>query len=247
MLVQSSPQLTIRPKDAVSKPGANPRTDPGREVIPLAAPFHNDPVLLAVIDSIIKSRGVRHFVETGTEVGSSLLYMADTYPQLERLYSCEPHVPTYQRAADNLKAHKARVSLFIGKSLDFLARFGEMMAYVMEQPALFWLDAHSHGFGTNLPEEVAFITKNWVGGYILVDDIQVPDHPDFTYDVYQRGALSWELIEGSLAPGSVSQVWWPGYAPAPFPGGRGWLLLAFGAVEPWEPSPALAGKVWRAS
>ncbi len=247
MPTQSSPQLTIRPKDAVSKPGANPRTDPGREVIALAAPFHDDPVLLAVIDSIIRGQRLTHFVETGTEAGSSLLYMADTYPQLERLYSCEAHVPTYKQAAENLKAHRQRVSLFIGKSLDFLARFGEMMAYVMEQPALFWLDAHSHGFGTDLPEELAFITAHWSGGYILVDDIRVPGRPDFGYDVYKRGPLSWELIEGSLAPGSVSQVWWPGYTPGLFPGGRGWLLLAFGGVDPWQPSPALAGKVWRAS
>jgi hypothetical protein len=230
-------------KDKVSVPGANPVTDPGRRIKELDAPFHGDQVLLAVIDSLIQGQGLKLFIETGTEVGASVLHMARTYPQL-RCHTCEPHLPTYKRAMENLKEVRDRVSVFAGTSEDFFERFVNQLPDVLEQPALFWLDAHSHGFGAPLPQEVAFITKNWKGSYILCDDFQVPGHPDFGYDIYKTGALSWELIQGSLAPGQVRQVWWPGYLAAPHPSGRGWVLLTFGEAPPWSPPPVLAGKLW---
>ena len=232
-------------KDMVSAPGANPVTDPGRRIKELDAPFHGDQVLLAVIDSLVQGQGLKLFVETGTEVGTGVLHMARTYPQL-RCHTCEPHLPTYKRAMENLKEVRDRVSVFAGTSEFFFERFVNQMPDVMEQPALFWLDAHSHGFGAPLPEEVAFITKNWAGGYILCDDFQVPGHPDFGYDVYKTGALSWELIQGNLVRERIHQVWYPGYPAAPHPSGRGWVLLTFGDAPLWSPGAELEGQVWQA-
>jgi hypothetical protein len=209
----------------------------------MADPFHNDPHLLAVIDSIANGQGIKLFVETGTHVGTGLKYMAETYPSL-MCYSCEPHMPTYKAAMENLKPVSGRVSVFAGTSEAFFERFQNMMPYRMQEPAMFWLDAHSHGFGAPLPEEVAFVTRAWVGGYILIDDFQVPEHPGFGYDVYKRGALSWELIKDSVALERVTGLWYPGYEPGPPPGGRGWVLLTFGSVAPWPPPETLRDKVW---
>jgi len=232
-----------RDKDTVSRPGMSPRTDPDREIPPLSPPFHNDAVLLSVIDSIVKGEDINLFVETGAHVGSGLLYMAQTYPTL-KCYSCEPHLPTYHKAEENLKDVRARVSLFAGTSADFFQRFANVMPYMLEQPALFWLDAHSHGFGLPLPEELEFVTHQWTGGYILIDDFKVPGHPGFGFDTYARGEISWDLIKDSLAMDRVKGLCHPGYEPAPFPEGRGWLLVSFGAVRPWVPSEVLAPKVF---
>lgn len=229
-------------KDQVSTPGADPRVDTGRPLNEMGLPFHGDEVLLEVIDSIVTGRELRLFIETGTEAGTGTAYMAETYPALQ-CWTCESHLPTYLTAVENLKHVKDRVSIFAGTSVDFLDRFRDMMPYILEQQALFWLDAHSHGFGSPLREEVAFITKHWRGGYILCDDFQVPGHPDFEYDTYEIGPLSWDLIKDSLGK-RVHQVWWPGYKAPAFPHGRGWVLLVFGDVQLWQPSGEMAGQMW---
>ena len=239
-------QAGMKPgKDMVSTPGADPRTDSGRRIMDMAPPFHGDQVLLGVIDSLVKSQELKLFIETGTEVGAGVLHIARTYPDL-RCHTCEPHLPTYKRAMENLKDVRARVSVFASTSEYFFERFANQMPDVLEQPALFWLDAHSHGFGCPLPQEVAFVTKNWAGGYILCDDFQVPGHPDFGYDIYKTGALSWKLIEDSLAKDRVRQVWWPSYPAAPHPYGRGWVLIVFGDAPDWTPPAPLAGKMRQA-
>lgn len=235
-------------KDMLS--GIDPRNDAdldvGRAIKELDIAFHGDPVLLGVIDSLVQGQGLKFFVETGAEVGTGTLHMAQTYPHL-RCYTCEPHLPTYKRAMENLKEVRSRVSVFAGTSEFFFERFVNQMPDVLEQPALFWLDAHSHGYGCPLPEEVAFVTKNWSGGYILIDDCQVPGHPEFGYDIYKTGAICWDMIQGSLASERVRQVWWPSCPAAPYPTGRGWVLLTFGEVPDWAPPPDLEGQLWQTS
>lgn len=237
------PTFVMKPgKDMVSRPGAKPETDPERYIPDLMVPFHGDKVLLAVVDDLVRVQELKLFVETGTEVGAAVLHVANTWPEV-RCYTCEAHLPTMKRAQENLKEHRGQVSIFAGKSQDFFERFANQMPDMMERRALFWLDAHSHGFGCDLPAEVAFVTRSWSGGYILIDDFQVPGHPDFQFDVYKTGALCWDLIRDSLE--RVNNVWWPDYPAPPAPLGRGWVLLVFGDAPDWSPSAEgpLAGKM----
>jgi len=182
--------------------------------------FHGDPYLLQVVD--ILAEYVEQFVETGTEAGSTVGYFARMYPHIH-CWTTETDQGTYEVALVNVANHP-NITLCNDHSLDFLKENNPI------SPALFWLDAHSHGWGCDLGKETAIILERWSGGYILFDDFQVPECPDFGYDWYKSyGKLSWEKIvediPEELMP-KVKQLIYPNYEPK-F-GWRGWALVVFG-------------------
>jgi hypothetical protein len=108
-------------------------------------------------------------------------------------------------------------------------------------PALFWLDAHSHGWGCSLADELEIILDRWPGGYILMDDFGVPGDERFGYDWYHSfGKLNWETLDAALPEilkGRIRQRFYPDYAPDHF--SRGWMLLVFGDALYFEPQDDL--------
>jgi len=183
--------------------------------------FHGDPYLLQVVDTLAEH--VNQFVETGTEAGSTVGYFARMYPHVE-CFTAETDFKTLETACKNFANHN-NIQPYNKHSLDFLK---EITPYSL--PTLFWLDAHSHGWGCDLGEETAIILERWSGGYILFDDFLVPERPDFGYDWYESyGKLSWEKIvediPEELMP-RVKQLIYPNYEPK-F-GWRGWALVVFG-------------------
>jgi len=183
--------------------------------------FHGDPYLLQVVDTLAER--VNQFVETGTEAGSTVGYFARMYPHLQCV-TIETDYGTFETARNNLANH-TNIEQRHQKSVDYLRK-----TEFLDSPALFWLDAHSHGWGCDLGEETAIILERWLGGYILFDDFLVPERPDFGYDWYESyGKLSWEKIvediPEELLP-QVKQLIYPNYEPK-F-GWRGWALVVFG-------------------
>jgi len=190
--------------------------------------FHGDPYLLQVVDTLAER--VNQFVETGTEAGSTVGYFARMYPHVQ-CYTAETDLGTHENARKNFYNH-SNIYSFNQHSLEFLREINTFVAgeYPYDYMPLFWLDAHSHGWGCDLGEETAIILERWNGGYILFDDFLVPERPDFGYDWYESyGKLSWEKIvediPEELMP-RVKQLIYPNYEPK-F-GWRGWALVVFG-------------------
>ena len=189
--------------------------------------FHGDPYLLQVVDKIAEC--VEQFVETGTEAGSTVGYFARMYPHLQCV-TIETDFGTFETAQKNLANHD-NIEGRNQKSIDYLQK-----TEFLDSPALFWLDAHSHGWGCDLGQEVAIILERWESGYILLDDFQVPDRPDFGFDWYESyGQLNWENVKSDIPEElqlKIKQISYPNYK-SKF-GWRGWALIVFGDMEPLE-------------
>ena len=84
--------------------------------------------------------GVRIFVETGTYRGETVAALA---PHFERLYSVELHEGNFSYSRDRF-ADDPRITILHG---DSAARLRDILDE-LDQPALFWLDAHDSGPGT---------------------------------------------------------------------------------------------------
>ena len=185
--------------------------------------YHGDPYLMQLVDQFTQE--CQQFVETGTEAGSTVGYTARMYPHL-KCYTAETDLGTHNLAKYNTANHP-NIDHFNTHSLDFLKELEP------EPPALFWLDAHSHGYGCDLGEEVDIILSRWESGYIFLDDFEVPDRKDFGFDWYESyGKLNWETVSKDITPEMqkrIKGIYYPDYIP-PF-GTRGWLLIVFGEIS----------------
>lgn len=195
--------------------------------------FHGDRHLLRIVHELAGSCGA--FIETGANTGSTLAYVARTYPRW-RCLSCEIDREAYARAAANT-ALLGNVELKHSDSLSFLK------GMLLDEPLrrctpLFWLDAHGYGFQWPLAEEVSFVTTHFLSGRILIDDFRVPGREVFGYDSYDGQVCDWEHIVDSLARARAYCVRYPAYTERtsshhPL---RGWVLIEWG-TEPLAFSP----------
>lgn len=203
--------------------------------------FHGDKYLLGLVDTIIPM--VQAFVETGLSVGTTLAYVASTYPYVP-CFSCEPDSFVFQHARRNTQ-RLPNVSIYNETSQEFLKRIGRQYTYLFEQKVLFWLDGHGPGFKWPLKEEVAFITTHFDSAYILIDDFKVPGLDCFGYVVYQDQACSFEYIQDALNPDREYNLYYPSYTErtSQYHPLRGWGLIEFGHDESLELPDYLEEKV----
>ena len=192
--------------------------------------FHGDTKLMQVVDSLAAQ--CQYFVETGTEAGSTVAYVARMYPHLS-CFTCEADPGTTTTALMNLQNHE-NVELEQALSQEWMLRLPT------DEPTLFWLDAHSHGFGCPLGAEVNIALEKWVGGYILIDDFQVPGRGDFGFDWYVGEYGEYKLtldtiLEGLPEPlkSRIKSIHFPNYQP-PRIAARGWILIQFGNIQNYE-------------
>lgn len=183
--------------------------------------FHGDAYLLTVVDALLDRSEA--FVETGTNVGSSLRYVAARRPWLPCL-SCEPDPQAFERAAAQTRG-LGNVALFQLDSSAFLERVLAAQPQLAERPTLFWLDAHGYGFDWPLREELSWITSRFASPLILVDDFRVPGAPEFGYDAYDGQECTLEYVRDALR--TPCDVFFPAYrehtsAHHPL---RGWALF----------------------
>lgn len=191
--------------------------------------FHGDAYLLRFVDLLL--RDCECFIETGTNVGSTLAYVARTYPNVQCV-SCEPD----KEAFDEAKRHTEKlgnVSLFNMLSQDFIAMLKKDMPGLFGKKTVFWLDAHGYGFKWPLKDELRFITENFSSGCILIDDFKVPGLDCFKYDVYQDQICSFDFVRDSLDKRHGYRVYYPDYTDKTSPHHplTGWGLIEFGGSE----------------
>ena len=172
------------------------------------------------------------FVETGTNVGSTLAYFAQRYPNIPCL-SCEPDLEAFRHAHENVSG-LTNITLYNQTSQQFLETLSEKHPEIFTKKVLFWLDAHGYGFQWPLKEELAFITKKFKQALILIDDFKVPNKEMFGYDEYDGQICSYDYIKDSLSRlDRTYQLYYPNYTEKtsqhhPL---RGWGLIVFGQVS----------------
>ncbi len=211
-------------KNQIHTEGADPRDDPGRPAMIKQEPFHGDPHLQGLVNLLIPE--VALFVETGTGAGSSLKWVAEQYPWL-LCWSCEAHYPTAKKA-QQYTITLNNVHIFDGLSTELLALFQNQMPGLITRRGLFWLDAHSHGFGCTLLEEIEAIQRLWRGGFILIDDFVVPGKPEFGYDVNEDLTIGWDYVKPAIDQSKFRGLWGPNYEARSQD--RGWGLIGFGEL-----------------
>jgi len=191
--------------------------------------FHGDQYLLALVDRLTDD--CEWFVETGTNVGSTLAYVARTYPGVECL-SCEPDPEAFERAQKNTSSF-SNATVFPETSQAFMERLETEYSHLFSENALFWVDAHGFGFEWPLREEVSFISSHFERGYMLIDDFRVPRHEEFGYDNYEGQECTMRYIEDVIDEGWDYQLYYPDYTEHtsshhPL---RGWGLFVFGEAQ----------------
>jgi hypothetical protein len=205
--------------------------------------FHGDEYLLSLAESLAGKCTL--FVETGSNVGSTLAYVAKQYPWL-RCLSCEPDGSAFEQAKTNAGKY-GNVFLFHGRSQEFIDYLAKHESKMYSEPCLFWLDAHGYGFEWPLKKELEFITGEFDSAYILIDDFKVPGRDDFKYDIYQEQICSYDFVKDALNPAKKYQVYYPTYKDKTSKHHPlcGWGLLIFGH-EDFQVPEQLVGKMERA-
>jgi len=186
--------------------------------------FYGDEYLINVINDC--SKDAVQFIETGTNVGSTLHYIASNFPEI-KCYSCEPHLKSFEFAKSKVE-HFSNVTIENIVSPDFFYKIGSKELF--KKTAIFWLDSHGHGFRWPLKEEVAYITNNFNDGYLFIDDFKVPNQPHFGFDEYKEQICNWDFIKDSLKSNQTYHIIYPKYNEKtskthPL---RGWVLIIFG-------------------
>jgi FkbM family methyltransferase len=219
---------------------------PGRELSPFHdIGFHGDRYLIELVRHCLGLS--QQFIETGTNVGSTLAYVAGQFPHLT-IYSCEPDREACE-AAERHVAGCGNVGLFNLASPEIFHLLARQDPDFLARETVFWLDAHGYGFQWPLKDEIAFITAHFPRGYVFIDDFQVPGSAAFRWDEYQGQTCSFDYIKDAIAPGKPFRLYYPSYTDRtsrhhPL---VGWGLIDFGHEQPLCIPEALRGKVREAS
>jgi hypothetical protein len=188
--------------------------------------FHGDAYILQIVDYLIRDCAI--FIETGTNVASTLANVARSYPHIQCL-SCEPDKAAFNEALKNTALY-TNVLIRNETSQDFINYIKNERNDIFKKECLFWLDAPGYGFEWPLKDEINFITTNFKKGYILIDDFKVPGMDCFSYDIYQEQICSLDFVKKSLNPKHRYRVYYPNYTEKTSEHHPlvGWGLIEFG-------------------
>ena len=155
-------------------------------------PFNGDTIIFETIKKLIAKYNIKNFIETGTYLGQTTGAMAQV---VENVYSCEINVNYFEQAKENLKSF-SNITLFNTSSKQFL----ENVLPVIQQPALFFLDAHWQEHNP-LVDELKVIAENkFCNSIITIHDFQVPEK-DFGFDYAdsrKHQPLNWYYIKNYI-------------------------------------------------
>lgn len=203
--------------------------------------FHGDLYLLELVDLVMNQ--CTAFVETGSNVGSTLAYVANRFPATQ-CFSCEPDPTAFSHAVTNTNTF-SNVHLYNEMSQAFMKRMMENKQQELSDEVLFWLDAHDYGFEWPLKEEIELITSHWEKAFVLIDDFFVPGLDCFGYDQYDGQVCSFDFIKDSLNEKHQYRLYYPAYTEKtskthPL---RGWGLIEFGHSGELALPAGLSGKI----
>lgn len=195
--------------------------------------FHGDKYLLELVE-YLSQQGVSHFIETGSNVGTTFAYFAKNYPDVD-CFTCEPDDKAFQILEKNTVGLN-NTNLYHMTSQKFMEELkcrGDFK-HITNTKVLFWLDAHSYGYEWPLQDEVSFIFDNFKNAYILIDDFKVPHNNTFTYDQYKDQLCAHEYIKDSIGS-NIYELYYPDYSEKTSKHHPlvGWGLYVFGEEITW--------------
>jgi hypothetical protein len=207
--------------------------------------FHGDRYLTKIIFSCLKKS--EQFIETGCNVGSSLVYVLKNYPEL-KTYSCEPDKDAYEFAKKKIKGYK-NAQLFKELSPDMLYRITKKDEKILEKTTVFWLVAHEYGYKWPLKDEIKFISENFKNGYIFIDDFKIPGKEMFNYSAYDNQICSFEYIKDAINQNKKYNLFYPSYTDKTSKHHPliGWGLIYFGFENEFELPNNLKNKMIKTS
>ena len=177
-----------------------------RSSVLLPKGFHGDRFLIEAVHSVLKD--AEYFVETGTNVGSTIRFVATKYNAIQCL-SCEPDENGFRSAGcntqglDNVELHNVDAITFLNTLPSVLPATGKRVVC--------WLDAHGCGFRWPLREEVDFFTKQYPDAIIFIDDFKVPGNDKFGYDQYDGQECSLSYIRDVISDDAF-EIGYPTYS-----------------------------------
>lgn len=188
--------------------------------------FHGDEHLIKVTDSLIT--GCDYFIETGTDVGTTLSHVAKKFPNVKCI-SCEPHKISFDEASKNTSMHE-NATIYNEDATTFLNNLENIDKDIYSKRCVFWLDAHGYGFDWPLRYEIENITKNFEKAIIFIDDFKVPGMDMFGYDEYNGQVCKFEYIKDSFDKSRNYKVGYPTYIDktSTYHPLRGWGVFIYG-------------------
>lgn len=188
--------------------------------------FHGDKYLIEFVFHCISK--CRQFIETGTSVGTSFIYILNNFPQIDA-YSCEADEKNYAYVKEKSSQFK-NAKIFKQKSPKMLYDITKKDKNILQKDTVFWLDAHGNGYRWPLREEIKFITNNFKSGYIFIDDFKVPGLDYFNYDKYEEQICSFDYIKDSIKSNLEYNLYYPSYSDktSNYNPLVGWGLIEFG-------------------
>jgi hypothetical protein len=173
---------------------------PGRRLT-WGGPFNGQEYRQKLFVSLIEAFKPAAIIETGTYRGTTTEFMADFGIPI---YSVEgdPQCCAFARARLWRKRH---VLIHRGDSREALRLFfNGPLQKGGSQTVLVYLDAHGEG-DLPLADELRVVFDSCRSAVVMVDDFQVPDDLDYSYDDYGPGnALTPEYIAGIVAACSLA-------------------------------------------
>jgi len=155
--------------------------------------FHGDQYLLNILNFFLLE--CKNFIETGTNIGTTLKYVADGYKHLN-LYSCEPNKKLYLKAKEKLNKY-LKCKIFNEVSQKFLSKI--LNIYDLKKDLnFFFLDAHGNDYEWSLKNEIKIITNKLKKAIILIDDFSVPYNSYFRYGYYNNEKCDKNAIKKEL-------------------------------------------------
>jgi hypothetical protein len=166
----------------------SPQYQPGDDV-----GFNGQRCRKTIFSDILPACSVEVIVETGTWLGNTSGYMAQTSGC--PVFSCELDLRFHTLARQRL-AGVPNINLEVSDSRNFLKKLSA--SPVTSQCTFFYLDAHWY-FDLPLVEELEIITAHWKQFVVMIDDFKVPDDGGYAYDDYGgANVLSLDLLAPSV-------------------------------------------------
>lgn len=188
--------------------------------------FHGDQYLIDLAFGFMNKADA--FIETGTNTGSTLVYVGRNFPSLP-CYSCEPRKDAYEQAV-RYSSELHNVNIRQIRSPEFLQALVDEKIIGEEDGCVFWLDAHGLGYQWPLQKEIGIITRSFKKFWIFIDDFKVPGHPQFGFDEYDGQICDFNYIRPHMYSGRDYTIYYPNYeiktsSHHPL---RGWILIMAG-------------------
>ena len=184
--------------------------------------FNGQAVRKTIFRALIDAFDFGAIVETGTWLGSTTGYMAETsgIPVFSGELNHRFHAVARMRLADI-----PSITLSHADSRRFLADLAGQPE-LAKMSTFFYLDAHWYS-DLPLEDEIEIIATHWPNMVIMVDDFQVPGDEGYGYDNFGPGkVLTLEYIAGAMKRNDLS-AWFPSVRSSEETGSkRGCVILA---------------------